>query len=69
MLVAEAHASEQVLGGERVPSSGYQVGAAPGQRALAKDKTVFLPALPPGLFNAPLGLVCFSPYVKKINKD
>lgn len=68
MLVAEAHASEQVLGGERVPSSGYQVGTAAGQRALAKDKTV-LPALPPGLFNAPLGLVCFSPYVKKINKD
>lgn len=49
MLVAVEPACVQVLGGERVPSSGNQLGVALDQRCSAKDKTVLSMALPPVL--------------------
>lgn len=39
----------QVLGGERVPSSGDQLGVALDQHCSAKDKTALSRALPPVL--------------------
>lgn len=69
MLVTVGPFFKQVLSGERVPSSGHQLGAALEQGRSAKDKTILCTALPLALLNVPLGLVCFSPCVKKINKD